>query len=199
MPFDINNFAKNISAYGVLPTNKFDVTISMPKFLLGGTSEFDSTFPQILTFRAHSVTTPPIALLTNDTQRFGIGPTTKQPYSAIFGNIPISFLADRNGKIYRFMSDWFNLLYNFSETKQGSNPNSLGGYQQPTYTTNYEDNVVSEEIIINMYDKAGNIASTINLYKAKPILFTGVPLSWEDTDNVVKINTSFTFREWSIK
>jgi len=51
---------------------------------------------------------------------------------------------------------------------------------------------------IVMYDQEGNAVQRINLYEAFPTSLREVPLAWADDDNLVKINVSIAYTDYTI-
>jgi len=203
MPFNINDFMTNIQQYGVSSTSKFDVNISLPKIFTNtqNSSILQSELPRLLSLRAEHVNLPVVALLSNETSRYGLGPMVKQPYNAVFGDIKMTFIADKNGSIYTFFYSWINSIYNFAETSTTSGTSTVGStttFTLPRYTTMYDDDVVSPKIDINIYDNTGALIQTAYMTRAKPIMFAASPLSWEQTNNLFKITVGFTFKEWAL-
>jgi len=203
MAFNINDFITNIQQYGVSSSSKFDVNITLPNIFSNAKNGdiLQSELPQLLAFRAESVNLPVAALLSNETARYGLGPSVKTPYNAVFGDIKITFIADKSGTIYTFFYSWINSIYNFSETSTTSGTSTGGSTTSitlPRYTTMYDDDIVAPNISINIYDNLGNIIQTVFVTRAKPIMFSASPLIWEQTNNLFKITVGFTFKEWSL-
>ena len=208
MAFDINNFSTNLSQYGTSMASKFDVQIALPNFInnvqFNGQNQNNQallSLPRVLQFRAQSVLLPSVGMLAMDSKRYGMGPSTTQPYNAVFSDVPMTFLCDRWGMIYYFFFSWMNTIYNFAESNV-NNVNAVNQFPtsiiQPTYTANYEDNIVSNVIGITIYDHKGAAIMTVQLYRAKPMILTGQPFDWNSTDRFVTLNMNFRFREWSV-
>jgi hypothetical protein len=206
LAFDINDFTSHIQTYGYSGSSKFDVQFSLPNFLVSAQNDTSNQqaqvlngLPQILQFRADNVVTPTVSFLSNDSNRYGMGPIMKQPFNAVNSDVPMTFLCDKNGLIYYFFYAWMNAIYNFSE--QTTNNQAINALNtsviQPSYTSNFEDNVISEVVTINTYGQTGNVIQTVNLYRVKPILMVGIPLGWERKNNLMKLSVLFNYREWS--
>jgi hypothetical protein len=203
MAFDVNQFLSNLKTYGYSSSNKFDILISLPNILGNQTITNGNLagLPQILQMRAQSVTSPAIGLQSTESRRYGMGPIIKQPYNAVFGNLEMSFLTDKYGLIYQFFYEWINSIYNFAEIYNNSQTTQNGAlnYSVPNYTSAYEDDICSQVININTYDLSGNLIKIVNAYRAKPILFSETPLSWDKTDNLLKLDITFTYREFAVE
>jgi len=202
MAFNINAFQQHLQQYGYSSANKFDVYINQPNIF--STSALGSNMSQILQFRADNVFVPQIQLLYNETNRYGSGPLVKEPYSAVFGNISASFITDKSGLIYSYFFNWINAVYNFAETYSSSGTNNLSingtnqNFQSATYTSQYEDDVCASSIDFNFYDNTGALIQTTTAFRAKPVLLTTAPLSWDQTNTLLKITVAFVYKEWSL-
>jgi hypothetical protein len=205
MSFDINTFATNIASYGYSSANKFDVQFSLPNFILNNNGQQSNlqTLPKLLQLRASNVVLPAVLLMSQEINRYGMGPVTTQPYNAKVSDVPMTFILDQNDIIYLFFYDWINYVYNFTETAQNSGPINYtdiiaaGSVSQPNYTTNYEDDVISETVTITHYDQKGSTIKSVNLYRVKPTLLSAIPLKWDDNDSLMKLTVNFTYREWA--
>jgi hypothetical protein len=199
MPFDLTQFLSSYAKYGSTSANKFDVTITPPTIISNNNPQITTQMPTLLAFRADEVNSPAIGFTSTESNRYGMGPVTKQPYNAIFGEVRMSFITDKTGIIYEFFYLWMNYIYNFTETytANGIISGNSTSYTVPTYTTNYEDDIVAPGITINTYNNLGSIIKNVNLYRAKPTLFIESPFSWEKVNTLVRLTISFSFREWA--
>lgn len=207
MAFDINDFFSNLSQYGTSLASKFDVQITLPNFMsnvqFNGQNQNNQALinlPRMLQFRAESVVLPSVVQLALESKRYGLGPSTTHPYNAVFSDIPMTFLCDRGGLIYYFFFTWMNSIYNFAETDVNNSSIGIGTTSNisPSYTANYEDDIVSNVIGITIYDHAGHSIMTIQLYRAKPMMLVGQPFDWNQTNKFVTLNINFRFREFSV-
>jgi len=57
------------------------------------------------TFRIDQVKVPGINLASADVNRYGAGPTQKQPYNAQFTEVQMSILSDNEASIWQY---WYN-------------------------------------------------------------------------------------------
>jgi hypothetical protein len=211
MPFDLTNFSTNLQQYGYTSANKFDVSFTLPNLMTttlnsqqnGAT--YGQDLPQLLQMRANRVATPSVSALTIGTPIYGMGPVKKQPYNAVFGDIPMSFLCDQYGLIWNFFYEWYNLMYNFTEITANAQTQTLQGVatqfqaqQSPNYTTSYNDDIVSPVVNIFKYDNSGNTIQTWNLYDVKPMIITATDLGWDNTNKLYELVIQFNYREWSM-
>ena len=118
MAFSIKDFSTNISNKGVLHTNAFDVSFSIPTILQN--KSFNGTYlsdiPSLISFRAESARLPGVALAMADVNRYGIGVMEKMPYNAQFTDTSITFIADKQSSLYQVFYLWMNSIYGFTYT-----------------------------------------------------------------------------------
>lgn len=208
MAFNIETFKSKIEKSGVLQTNKYDVSITLPKLApkqfgtynivsTNGTTTGGTT--DELMYRCINASLPGLTMRTNDINRFGIGITEKMPYSANYTDISLTFLMDRSSSIYDFWYAWFN--YIFGVTGQESNKNIFGTVNNTNdrsfYTAEYKDNYAAD-IKITVYDTTGKPSMVATLFKAYPISINDIALNWSDNNNLIKLTTTITFREWAL-
>jgi hypothetical protein len=197
--FNVGEFSARVAQRGFLQTNRYDVRIFFEDtalaggFLtnpdLGNVSVMDVS--RDLSYRCVSAALPGMTLKTADVNRMGLGVQEKMPYSGNFTDIQLSFLCDKYGAAYNFWYDWFN--YIFSISGQSTNGRSGRAY----YTTEYKDNYAAT-IEITVYDTTGRVAMQHILYKAFPTSISDIQVGWNNNNQLMKINTNITFREWSL-
>ena len=200
MSFNITEMISSITTDGVQSPNKFDVSFTSPKvmqnsnitFLSGDQGKIDISSTQtLLSFRASNARLPGLALITSDTNRYGLGLYQKMPYNVSFTDTIIEFICDKNSVIYNYFYVWFNSIVDFS----GASSNSLSN--QPSYEVEYKDNYVID-IAISIYDNYGNQSQTIILKNAFPVSINDIPLAWEQQNSIVKIIVGFSFEDWFV-
>lgn len=202
MTFNINRIKENISGYGYLKQNKFEVFVQVPPFLqnsslnVNGNETNVNTLNDIHRFRIEQVRAPGISLLSSDVRRYGIGPTQKFPYNAQYFDTTFSILVDKNTTIWDFWYNWVNGIFNFNGT-EANGTNLISGGRIPTYTTRYKD-VYSTIMMIVLYDDFGNTVKTINLYDAFPSSIREIPLAWNDSQSLLRLSVSITYSSYTI-
>lgn len=210
MAFDIKTFKSRVEQSGVLQTNKYDVQIYLPQLVPGqfGTYDVVSTnglnsgsATDEMSYRCINASLPGLAMRTTDNNRFGVGVSEKMPYSANYTDITLTFLVDRYSTVYDFWYAWFN--YIFGVTGEETGTNIFGAYKigaggtagRPFYTAEYKDNYAAT-IVVTVYDAQGVPSIVTTLLKAYPTSINDVALSWSDNNNLIKLTTTITFREW---
>lgn len=203
MAFNIDNFIGNLSKYGTLQTNRFEVSIPLPLFLSASRTYPDGTaiptFPSdLLHMRAESVKVPSLVFDTVETKRYGIGPSQKTAVNVKFEPISISFIETYDNKIKKIFYDWSRFgIFNFAGSPQGV-------YLGPSFLTGYKDDYCVD-IEIKVYNTSGknpndptstlevNPINKIKLVRAFPISVSDSDLSWGDNNSLYKLNVSFTY------
>lgn len=191
MAFDISNFKSNIAKYGTAQTNKFDVSIPINQNMSNLSNLGSRDIAELLTFRAYHCTLPGIKLETADNIIYGYGPAQKMPSNVTYTDTSLKFLADSDGKVYNFFYNWMKKIYSFDN-----------GNNRPSFSLAYKydetgmPNYVTD-IYINTYDNLGNTASTYVLRGAYPTYINEIPMSWDDNNNLVKLDVGISYFTWS--
>ena len=105
-----------------------------------------------------------------------------------------TILCDNYGDIWQFWHDWLRYIYDFTPIAFPGNGNVVS---QPNYSLNYKDNY-SSTMSIAVYDVGGTVIKRIDLYQAFPTSIREIPLSWEDSNNLLKLGVSVTFKEYTL-
>jgi len=210
MAFNILDFQSYIADTGVLQTNKYDVMIMFDNpdgigayNIIGADGSTRGAADNVtdLNYRCINASLPGLTMRTADINRFGLGVSEKMPFSANYTDVSLTFLMDRFGDQYNFWYAWFNYIFGISGQETLSNiygSYSVGGdgdSGRPFYTAEYKDNY-SATIVITVYDTEGNPNIQATLLKAYPISVNDIALNWTDNNNLVKLTTTLTFREW---
>lgn len=199
MPFNIDGFKQNLSDFGYLDNNSFEVIISTPQILFNsmmsnqGTPTSIQKIAKNLKLRVDQVRAPGVSLMTSDINKFGLGATQKMPYNSQLQEISFSMLVDHYGEIWQYWYNWIRGINQFS----GSDGNAGTFYNAlPSYETEYKRNYSTVMQII-IYDHFGNAIQKMNLYEAFPTSIREVPLAWGDS-NLLKLNVSIAYTEFTI-
>jgi len=190
--FNINTFQSDISKNGYLQTNKFIVAFNSPRCMQGTYIDDNSMtqIEQLIQLRAESVKIPGVALLQTDVNRYGVGPSQKMPFSARFTENAITFVSDRNSTLYKYFYTWLNNIFDFSGEAGQTNRGA-------SYLTAYKDDYTTD-LYVYVYDNAGNQISNVVMYKAYPESINDINLSWNDTNQLMKITVSISYRDWAL-
>lgn len=203
--FNIRDFTASISERGVARTNRFSITIALPKELTnwlnknGGGNNLRE-----LSLRADSVEWPGYSYLTYDTiSRVGYGPAELSPYAPLFDSVTFTFISDRNLDIYKLFYAWNNLIINTRNRGQSlyfSDSTSIAEtYRQSPYELSYKDDYVSNTMQIYMYDTEGDKKMEAVLYRAYPLLLPKIDLSWASENEILRIPIQFSYSDFEVK
>ena len=189
MAFNIQNFADNLSAYGSLQTNKFEVRIPLPP-----------PAAEILTFRADRVDMPGVLFDAVDAKRYGVGPLIKTPSNTSrFNEVSVSFIETQQAEIYKIMSAWMQTIVDYGGVGAGS-PGLL-----PTFLAGYKDSYATE-IQIRVFNNTGASRNSVvrtgappqpiiqlNLIEAFPISLGDTNLSWSNNNELFRTTAVFAY------
>jgi len=209
MAFNVGVFKALTGYRGHLQNNKYDVRIYFESAKLGASfmSNFTSgtvatrDVARDLSYRCVSASLPGLTLKSSDVNRFGLGIQEKMPYSGNYTDISLSFTCDKFGAAYNFWYSWINYIFAINGQITNSTTatgRTAGGMPRPFYTTEYKDNYAAT-IVINVYDNNGFIAMQYVLYKAFPTSINDISVGWAENNQLMKITTNVTFREWALE
>lgn len=197
MPFNIENFKSNLDEYGYLQNNKYELWVNPPRMFEGASLTTESTqsspndIMRNLKFRIDSVKAPGIQLLSADNNRYGVGPTQKQPFNAQFNELGFSFVSDVFGELWQYWYNWIREIYQFNG--RDGNSDTLAGY-----TSRYKEEYATFIQLI-IYNNEGDIVQSFNFYDAFPTSINEVPLSWNDTNQLVRVGVTLSYKEFTIQ
>ena len=164
-------------------TNLFEVTIQPPK-IMNGNKAFEN-----LHLYAESASIPGLMFATSETRRYGTGPIEKKPYAPIFNDVSVSFLVDGQGDIYKFFYTWMNMIVSSDQYVNGNAAHQAG---LAPFEVGYKDDYKCQ-MMISTFDEAGNSVLSSQLVDAIPISISDTSFSWGDTDQVMKLQVTFTY------
>lgn len=190
MAYSVKDIIGSVSKNGILSANKFLVRF---RTLQNASSLFALNSQNLLEFRAESVRLPDVSFMVSDVNRYGVGPTQKMPYNAMFTDTSITFIADKKSEIYNYFYQWTNKIFDYSGDGSGSSNVS----KIASYTTEYKNNYTSD-LIVDVYDNNGKISSTFTMVDAFPVSINSVNLDWNNQNTLMKITVGFTFTNWNM-
>jgi hypothetical protein len=195
MPFDLQKFKSHLGETGVLPTNKFEVEIPVPRVLyntqvvVGNLRRPQPNFTETLSFRAESVRAPGVTMQLSSVNRYGYGPLQKFAYNANFTDTSMTFIADKDSLVWIFFYNWLNNVFAYTSA-DGENTESYLNYRS-NYMTDY-----AVDAKIHVYDSDGKPSTSIEMLDFYPISLNDVPLGWGDNNQLQRITATFAFRHW---
>ncbi len=185
MAFNINQFSSNINTYGTLRTSKFDINITPPRILLS-----TGNISGLIKFRAEQINLPSVNLDLTSVNRYGIGPKQRFVTNVSYPEtVSISFVEEETGMIQRCMLHWMNSIFSFDITQP------LYRIKPYMYVTQYKDEIATIIEVVQYTDDA-RIGNRIDILDAFPVNLSVSPLSWADSNSLVKVKVEFAFTEW---
>ena len=202
MSFDIKEFRGTLQSHGYLKTHSFTVLFGSPKVMSGrrfniinqdsGESVQDAALteiPKLMLLRAESAQIPGSIIIGSDSSRYGISPNQKTPTGVVFNDTSFTFIADRFGLLWAYFYYWHNSIFSWDH--------KAGGGVVPSYTLEYRENYATD-IIISVFDPTGKRVMAFKFIDAYPNMIPGAPLNWSQTDQILKLQVGFTYRQWEM-
>jgi hypothetical protein len=141
----------------------------------------------LIRFRAEQINIPSVSLDLTSVNRYGIGPKQKFATNVSYPETTsISFIEVENGLIQRCMIHWMNAVFNFHQPDVKT---------RLYYLAQYKDYITST-IEITQYTDDARIGNIIDILDAFPVNLSVSPLSWAETNTLVKVKVDFAFTEW---
>lgn len=217
MPFNVSTFKQNISTYGIIQDNKYDFSVNfgfsgpvstgsagLPSAAISSSKIQTSVGPVTMSTLAadlsnRSILTslPSFILRPTNVNRYGLGLLESMPFTGMYSDLPVTFLADSKGGIYNFFYNWMSFIFtgNGQAAPDGVSNQITRGNSY--YTMEYKSNYAAT-ITIKVYDNAGNVSMTHNFYNAFPISLNETSVSWESTNKLMKLSVTFSYKEWKM-
>ena len=203
--FSINDFKASINTNGILRSNKYIVSFSVPPYL-------KDLFPQstlnLLSLRCENVAIPGFEFLSADgPPRMGYGPIEKNPYVPGFSGLSLTYIMDSKGLIYNFFETWCQQIVNFKGSG-GNNFRTEYSYANGTKRSPYEVGYklkYQSELTIDVYDgngpdtsKSGKKIVSFKAYAAFPTGLPSIPLAWDSPD-MIRLTVPFSYTDFDVK
>lgn len=197
--FKLSEFKAEIESKGVLKSNHYDVSFTIPPALR--TQNYSG---KTMTMRCENAQLPGVGFATIDgAPRLGYGPQEPVPYNVIFEDLSLTFVVDSGGEIHKFFNDWVNTIVNFKSLGQSA----LGAKSSITgnkpFEVSYRDDFVTD-ISVTLYKESGASTGThsrvlrAKAYRAYPRAMPSLDVSWSTNDDLVKLVIPFSFTDYNI-
>jgi hypothetical protein len=164
------------------PTNYEVSIIRQPTIRLVSGESNSFLFENNVKFRCISCSLP--GRILNTTDRNTYGPNRKIVTSAMFQDVTFSFIVSDDKNELNYFDSWHNYIVNNTLFTRVS-----------THDVRYYDDYVGDIKIIH-YDKLNTIKYTISLIEAYPISVEEIPLSWDNTNEFIRVNVTVAYRNW---
>jgi hypothetical protein len=190
MAFSINRFKGEVQK-GFLTNNKFEMEILKPTALNDAGS-----ITQKVKFFCEVAALPGVDINTHQVRYYGYGPNIARAVTAQFQKLPLSFLSDADGAVYKFFTNWTKTIVNYD-----SNPSyGATSYEGMTpYQLNYFENYASRLSHINVYSTDGQRKLRIALKDCFPIQLGAVQLNWNSKSELKKIPVVLSYTDWYLE
>jgi hypothetical protein len=193
---NISLFKSTVSQKSYLPTNRFEVTVSIPK---GLRNTLGTGTVRDMKFYVSNVVMPGVSLFTSSSPRYGYGMSFKRPYAARMQDIGMVVYNDANSDNLNFIRSWVKLVsnYDFNDavTQLTGFPGLQGGNRQMVFEHSYPVDYVAD-ITIDVYDYDNTKSTKVTLIDAYPINVGDVGLGWSSVNQVMTFGTTMTYRNW---
>lgn len=184
MAFNINEMLGTISdVNGLTRSAKFFCEIYPPS---------NVGIDRSIYFLCENAMLPGLGLQTEEVKMFGYGTAEKRPYGIAFNDVPVTFLSDANGKVFKFFHKWLQSIYNFNGS---TNPNATSTSGLPSGSFEYPNSYYGT-VQISHFDEASNEVITFKLNEAYPISVGDIQVDWGMSDQIMRIPVSFAYTYW---
>lgn len=203
MALKLNDFMSEIRSLGVQRPTRYRFDMEPPSTMqLGGSGllGFAGDFlgmarTRQLSLRCYSVGFPGVTLMTkDDILRYGYGPVDKTAHGAMFSDIGVSFIADRDGTLQQFFHKWQRSVVNF-DSEDGMDNDYQGA---ASYEVEYKDKYTSL-IEIHQMDEQNKTMLSLKAWQAFPIHVGDVVLQADANDQFLILPVTFSYRDHKIK
>lgn len=205
--FDIANFRSIVMRDDVLRNNRFRVRVPFPLGMFRPNMGEDRRIAQELEMWCEAASIPTIGIQTNKVYRYGVGVPESRPYSKIFTDVNVTYIADGYNEKWKFFENWTNLIFN-TNMEGGINEVSdlagagFGGFQGTNagympmlpYELAYRDEYISD-VIIDVFRPTGECVTSVTLRDAFPVAVSGLDFNWKDNDSYAKLQITFAYTD----
>lgn len=184
MAFSLNEFTAVLGKYGIAKPSSFAVFLSPPASI-GGTIIND--IPML----CENASVPGVSLVLDETKHMGYGLTEKRPSAITYDEITLILIGDGQGRVYEMMRKWLALVGNFDGTAQTSYGIQQGFFNFPAEYWGSID--------LYLYNIAAEEYDHLSFEKAFPVGIAPTDLGWGNSDTLMSIPVTFSYRSYSSK
>jgi hypothetical protein len=221
MPLNLQEFISNVSS-DTLKKSRFEVKfLSFPSV----TSDFLNLDPteepvfrggtfdvKNLTFRCESCSLPGMQLLTKDYKLYSGMPNLKIPNGREHDDIDFTFISSSEMREKKAIEAWIYTINNFSNNNLAYYDDIKADIQIDVYSDEFKSATADYKItyeppyqderfrgtlteIIPGTPSGPKKVYSIKLIGAYPLRLESLPVSWNDTDELIKFTTTFTYEQ----
>ena len=167
-----------------------------------------------LTIRCENVHIPGIQILTQEYKTYGGLPPVSVPTSRVYDPIQCTFLVSRSFVEKQYFENWMHQITNFTTNNVGYYNTWCKDLQINVYDEANRDTVVVDTILSKLPGNTSQIVSTarqnaqgilgehqptkiysVDILDAIPTRIEEIPLGWEESNELIKINVQFVYRQ----
>lgn len=203
MAFNVADFRSEIMRDDVLRNNKFRVRIPAPMGMFRANQGVDLRVASELEAWAETASIPNIGIQTNKVYRYGYGVVENRPYSKLFTDVTVGFIADGFAEKWKFFENWTNMIFN-TNMEGGINGaselvgvgfmGSGGSMGMDPYELSFREEYISD-VIIDVFNNYGDMVLSVTLRDAFPVSITGLDLNWQDNNSYAKVQVTFAYTD----
>lgn len=187
MPFDIKKFRSSFTDYEPASPANYEINVIRPSIAIrqsdGSLVTLDTAVEDSLQFRCISCSLP--GRILNVAERNTYGPVRKIATSSLYSDVTFSFIVSDNKSELKYFTLWHNFIIN----------NTTISNLIQTHDVRYYDDYVGE-LTISHFDKMNIEKFRIRLNEAYPISVEEIPLSWDNTNEFIRVNVTMAYRNW---
>jgi hypothetical protein len=145
-------------------------------------SKIDLTLEDFIQYRCISCSLP--GKMLNTVDRSTYGPNRKIATSTFYQDVVFSFIIADDAEELEYFHNWISIISNNVEINNAS-VNDVAYY-----------NTYIADTYITQYNKSGNISRKIKLEESYPINVDAVPMGWEMSNDIMKVDVTLAYRNW---
>lgn len=199
MPFNTTKLRENLAHANPASPAYFEVRfVKMPNIFLsidgkepvvnkyvrnrgGRVQKWEDNF-QDFKMRCSETDLPARQLMTQE-RRYA-GPQRLIPYGVVYSTLNVNLIEGKNLRMREIFDTWQDAIFGTSGTRD-----------HQVYRPQYYDDVIAD-LMIDIYDKSGNVVRSYLLTDAFPVSVNPSQLSWSGMDQVMTIPVEFAFHEF---
>jgi hypothetical protein len=215
MVLSIKDFHTEMRSLGVQRSNRFLVDIGVPRSLdvtgslmslignpgglLGTIADGVGSLVSIseerqMSLRCTNASFPGMQAMTkDDILRYGRGPVDKTVHNMLFSDIHCSFVVDAKGIIQNHFYRWMQSMVNTDSS--GSMNSSVKGALP--YEVSYKDDYITRMKITQLNNRNRPVIEC-QAHKVFPVSVGELQFGWEQTDQIVTLPVTFSYRDHKI-
>lgn len=168
----LNEFISSVKTTGLMKTNRFAVTFSLPAAMPAGS--YSTDLRNILLF-CDNVNLPGVTLETTSAKTYG--EHREMPYNRLFETINMGFYVDNTMAVKLLFDSWISAV---------QDPVTRNFNYYKDYTT---------DVVIDVYDVAEMNRYQVTLYQCYPKSLSAITMDYANKD-VMKMSVAMQYKYW---